>query len=97
MSRALVLLLVYMVPLLASADRVKTPSVSPDIGLNLLLLYQNSNRGQSASDESRNGASLQEAELQFSADVSVEGDVTFTGSPEAQVKPGNYSTGEYPF
>ncbi len=44
-------------------------SFNPDIGLNLLLLYRNSNRGNDPNVEDRNGASVEEAELQFSSDV----------------------------
>ncbi|HVK61285.1 MAG TPA: hypothetical protein VM432_07030 [Bdellovibrionales bacterium] len=44
-------------------------SFNPDIGLNLLMLYQNSNRGNDPNVEDPNGFSIQEAELQFSADV----------------------------
>lgn len=42
---------------------------NPDIGINALFLYQNSNRGEASATEERNGFSVQEAELQFSADV----------------------------
>ena len=44
-------------------------SFNPDIGINTLFLYQNSNRGNDATSAERNGLSLQEAELQFSSDV----------------------------
>lgn len=40
-----------------------------NIGINTLLLYQSSNRGNSALSEVRNGFDLQESELQFTADV----------------------------
>jgi len=42
---------------------------NPDIGINTLFLYQNSNRGNDANVENPNGLAVQEAELQFSADV----------------------------
>jgi hypothetical protein len=44
-------------------------SFNPDIGINTLILYQNSNRGNDVTAEDRNGFNLQEAELQFAADV----------------------------
>lgn len=44
-------------------------SFNPDIGINTLFLYQNSNRGNDANVENPNGLAIQEAELQFSADV----------------------------
>jgi hypothetical protein len=44
-------------------------SFTPDIGANALFLYQNSNRGNEQWSADRNGASLQEAELQFASDV----------------------------
>lgn len=44
-------------------------SFNPDIGINTLFLYQNSNRGNDANVENPNGLAVQEAELQFSADV----------------------------
>lgn len=42
---------------------------NPDIGINTLFLYQNSNRGNETSVENPNGLRLQETELQFSSDV----------------------------
>lgn len=54
---------------LGASDIRAVRRMNPDIGLNLLILYQNSNRGNSAFVADRNGLSLQEAELQFSSDV----------------------------
>lgn len=51
----------------ASGSRGNT--FNPDIGINTLVLFQNSNRGESSIAPERNGISLQEAELLFSADV----------------------------
>lgn len=42
---------------------------TPNIGMNLLLLYQNSNQGNDPLAEDRNGFSIQEAEVLFSSDV----------------------------
>ncbi len=42
---------------------------NPDISVNALMLYQNSNRGSDENVEPQNGATLQEAEIQFTADV----------------------------
>lgn len=49
--------------------RSRGNSFNPDIGINTLFLYQNSNRGNDATVENPNGLAVQEAELQFSADV----------------------------
>ena len=53
----------------AETSKSRGNSFNPDIGINTLFLYQNSNRGNDASVESPNGLAVQEAELQFSADV----------------------------
>lgn len=44
-------------------------SANPDISVNALMLYKNSNRGNDSTLENRNGAALQEAEMQFASDV----------------------------
>jgi len=44
-------------------------ALNPDVSANVLGLYRNGNRGNDAHDEAPNGFSLQEVELQFSADV----------------------------
>ncbi len=49
--------------------RSRGNSFNPDIGVNALFLYQNSNRGRDAGSVDRNGLGLQEAELQFTSDV----------------------------
>lgn len=49
--------------------RSRGNSFNPDIGVNALFLYENSNRGGDATAAQRNGISLQEAELQFTSDV----------------------------
>ncbi len=54
---------------LAQAPSSRGNAFNPDIGINALFLYQNSNRGNSNDVENANGFSVQEAELQFSADV----------------------------
>lgn len=56
-------------PSASIGSRSRGNSFNPDIGINSLMLYQNSNRGNDALTENRNGFGLQEAELQFSADV----------------------------
>ena len=43
--------------------------LNPDISVNALMLYTNSNRGNDYRSEEVNGFSIQEAELQFTADV----------------------------
>lgn len=45
------------------------PSQNPDISVNALVLYKNSNRGYDPTLENRNGVTLQEAEIQFASDV----------------------------
>ncbi len=55
------------IPVISQPSRGNT--FNPDIGVNSLLLYQNSNRGNEVYSKDRNGFSIQEAELQFSADV----------------------------
>ena len=58
------------IPVMAQTSQATRGNLmNPDIGLNALMLYQNSNRGNDVSAENRNGFSLQEAELQLSADV----------------------------
>lgn len=59
------LLLVLFLSLQSQAQQVK----NLNIGINTLLLYQSSNRGNSALSEARNGLDIQESELQFTADV----------------------------
>ncbi len=49
--------------------RSRSAAFTPDISVNSLFLYQNSNRGNLPTDVPQNGISLQEAELQFMADV----------------------------
>lgn len=44
-------------------------SLNPDISVNTLFLYQNSNRGNDSNVEDPNGVKVQEAEMQFTADV----------------------------
>ncbi|MEK6553966.1 MAG: hypothetical protein AABZ31_01900, partial [Bdellovibrionota bacterium] len=74
MSSYLILLICLLLTSAVHAQ-TETPAKSrgnafnPSIGLNLLTLYQNSNRGNQKHDAERNGFSIQEAELQFSADV----------------------------
>ena len=53
----------------ASLSRTRGNSFTPDIGVNALLLYQNSNRGNESYAADRNGATMQEAEIQFASDV----------------------------
>lgn len=59
------LLLATLISFESHAQQVK----NLNIGINTLLLYQSSNRGNSALSEVRNGFDLQESELQFTADV----------------------------
>jgi len=59
------LLLVLLLSLPLQAQQIKNLNA----GINTLLLYQSSNRGNSALSEVRNGLDLQETELQFTADV----------------------------
>ncbi|RYZ69585.1 MAG: hypothetical protein EOP05_14620, partial [Proteobacteria bacterium] len=49
--------------------RSRGNSFNPDIGVNALFLYENSNRGRDSGTAERNGLSFQEAELQFTSDV----------------------------
>ena len=42
---------------------------NPDLSVNALVLYKNSNRGYDQTQENRNGLLLQEAEMQFASDV----------------------------
>lgn len=49
--------------------RSRGNSFNPDIGVNALFLYENSNRGEDAGAAQRNGLGLQEAEIQFTSDV----------------------------
>jgi hypothetical protein len=42
---------------------------NPDIGVNALLLYQNSSRGNDRLSNPQNGFGIQEVEIQFTADV----------------------------
>ena len=44
-------------------------SQNPDISVNALMLYKNSNRGYDPNAENRNGVTVQEAEMQFASDV----------------------------
>ncbi len=55
------------VPQVAMASRGNT--FNPDIGVNGLILFRNSNKGHQAANENANGLALQEAEIQFSSDV----------------------------
>lgn len=52
-----------------SPQPTRSGASNPDIGMNLLMLYRNSNRGNDSSVEERNGASIDEVELQFTSDV----------------------------
>ncbi len=54
---------------LSTSQRSRGNSFNPDMSINALLLYQNSNRGNNPLSEERNGPTVQEAELQFTADV----------------------------
>jgi hypothetical protein len=53
----------------ALAQSPSGQNFTPAIGVNALMLYQNSNRGNDVLAEGRNGFNLQEAELQFASDV----------------------------
>ena len=44
-------------------------SSNPDISVNALFLYKNSNRGYDPNAANRNGVNVQEAEIQFASDV----------------------------
>lgn len=51
------------------ASAAPVGSANPDISVNALMLYKNSNRGLDPNLENRNGFGLQEAEMQFASDV----------------------------
>jgi hypothetical protein len=53
----------------SSPGRSRGNAFNPDISVNTLFLYRNGNRGNLATDANPNGFSLDEAELQFTADV----------------------------
>jgi len=55
-----------MVPCFSHAA---TNSQNPDLSVNALFLYKNSNRGYDPNTENRNGLTVQEAEMQFASDV----------------------------
>ncbi len=61
-------IIILLLPSFALAQS-KAGAFTPDISVNALLLYQNSNRGNDPLAEPQNGATLQESELQFVADV----------------------------
>lgn len=66
-SRALLFVLAtLLVPCFAHAA---TNSQNPDLSVNALFLYKNSNRGYDPNSEDRNGVTVQEAEMQFASDV----------------------------
>lgn len=53
-----------------AADSIRSgKSMNPDLSLNALMLYQNSNRGNEPTSDPQNGFALQEAEIQMTADV----------------------------
>ncbi len=66
-----VVLLIVMTPIMFVDEANASPagSANPDISVNALMLYKNSNRGYDSTLANRNGASLQEAEMQFASDV----------------------------
>ncbi|MGE0764246.1 MAG: hypothetical protein AB7N80_13270 [Bdellovibrionales bacterium] len=71
--RFFVLLTLIIAPLCTNAQNAPAKSrgnsFNPDISLNTLLTYENSNRGNSPTSDPQNGFGLQESEIQFSADV----------------------------
>lgn len=71
MRRTFILLSLFFGLFLSSPLHAQsTAQVSnPDIGVNLLGLYQNSNRGNESHRPAPNGFSLQAVELQFTSDV----------------------------
>lgn len=62
-------IILFSTQVFAQTLKSRGNSFNPDIGINTLFLYQNSNRGNDANVENPNGLAVQEAELQFSADV----------------------------
>ncbi len=68
MSRFFIYFIALVVLSLNSQAQVPSSS-NPAMGINALMLYKNSNRGNDALSEQRNGLDLQEAEMQFSSDV----------------------------
>jgi hypothetical protein len=58
------LVLTHGAPAVAAAA-----SQNPDLSVNALVLYKNSNRGYDSTQDNRNGLNLQEAEMQFASDV----------------------------
>jgi hypothetical protein len=72
-SAALVLLFTSLAfaqtPVATQKAGEKTSGFQPDISVNALMLYQNSNRGNQTAIAAPNGLSVQEAEIQFFADV----------------------------
>lgn len=62
-------IILFSTQVFAQTLKSRGNTFNPDIGINTLFLYQNSSRGNDANVENPNGLAVQEAELQFSADV----------------------------
>lgn len=69
MTFLLLITMFFFIPAAAFAAEARTNVANPDIAANALMLYRNSNRGNSHLSSTPNGMSLQEAEVRFMSDV----------------------------